>query len=132
MKLILTRIFFRPDGIFSELSDEKGKIIAKTLEHSYDLKPKLYDGGFVCKRGKHRLEGMTHDFETFEITGVKGHTNILFHTGNWNADSEGCVLLGSGIAQSSKGQMITGSKATFAEFLHLMNGLDSFELVVRT
>jgi Family of unknown function (DUF5675) len=132
MMLTLTRREMREDGIFSELTDEKGKIIAKTLEHSYDCKPKLYDGEFTCVRGKHRLEGMTHDFETFEITGVSGHTNILWHTGNWNADSMGCVLLGAGIAQSSKGQMITGSKQTFADFLSLLQGIDSFQLVVQS
>lgn len=131
MTLKLIRREFREDGIFSELLDENGKIIAHTLEHSYDSKPKLYDGGFVCVRGTHRLHNMV-PFETFEITGVQGHTGILFHIGNWNKDSDGCVLVGSGIAQSSQGQMITGSIQAFSEFMELLKDQDSFDLIVQT
>lgn len=141
MTLTLTRIFDRSDGIFSELTDEKGKIIARTLEHAYMFvndvskeryEPKLYDGTFTCKRSMHRLHGMKNDFETFEITGVKDHTNILFHWGNWHTDSDGCVLLGEGIASSSKGQMITASKQAFAEFMELLTGVNEFSLVVQS
>lgn len=129
MTYTLKRIEYREDGIFSELRDDKGVVVAHTLEHSYDKFPKLYKGTFNCVRGMHQL----HDakpFETFEITGVKGHINILFHAGNWNKDSEGCVLLGSGIVQSDKGQMITGSKVCFKEFMVNLAGANSFLLVV--
>lgn len=131
MTLKLVRRELREDGIFSELYDEAGNIIAHTLEHSFDCKPKVYDGEFTCIRGTHRLHNMV-PFETFEITGVEGHSGILFHIGNWNKDSDGCVLVGSGIAQSSQGQMITGSMQAFAEFMKLLDGQDSFILVVQT
>ena len=132
MTLTLNRKEFREDGIFSELIDESGKIIAYTLEHSYNCKPKLYDGEFTCIRGMHRLEGMAHDFETFEITGVSGHTNILFHTGNTNADSAGCVLLGTGVYQDSMGiKELTASRIAFNKFMDLLQGIDSFQLVVQ-
>lgn len=131
MTLRLRRIEFREDGIFSELYDPNGKILAHTLEHSYDLKPKLYDGTFTCVRGMHKLHNNV-PFQTFMIAGVTGHTGILFHVGNWNADSDGCVLLGAGIAQSSKGQMVTGSITTFTEFMTLLQGLDQFELIVES
>ncbi len=130
MTLFLNRREFREDGIFSELKDSEGTILAHTLEHSYNLLPKLYNGTFVCKRGMHQLEGTTKPFETFEITGVDGHTNILFHKGNWQKDTIGCVLVGMGIAQSSQGQMITNSKDAFNELMQLLSGLDSFTLVV--
>lgn len=130
MDLLLTRIESRHDGIFSELKDPKFKVIAHTLEHSYDSVPKLPDGTYTCIRGEHRLHNMTQTFTTFEVTGVEGHTGILFHWGNWNADSEGCILLGEGIAPSSKGQMITNSKVAFADFMKLQSGLNSFILTV--
>ena len=130
MTLYLCREEKREDGIFSELRDESGKVLFQTLDHSYDCVPKLFDGTFKCVRGMHRLEGMTSDFETFEITGVTGHTDILFHSGNWNKDSAGCVLLGLGIAQSPQGQMLTSSHQAFAEFIELTKGIDSFTLVV--
>jgi hypothetical protein len=127
----LNRREFREDGIFSELCDNKGNILAHTLEHSYDSKPKLYDGTFTCVRGTHRLHNNI-PFETFEITGVSGHSGILFHIGNWNKDSDGCVLLGSGIAQSSQGQMVTGSIQAFHEFMKLLEEQNSFTLLVQT
>jgi hypothetical protein len=130
MTLFLKREESREDGIFSVLDDASGKVLFYTLEHSYAGNPKLYSGTFKCIRGMHRLEGMTHSFETFEITGVTGHSNILFHAGNWNKDSSGCVLLGLGIAQSPQGQMITGSKQAFAEFIELTKSLDTFYLVI--
>jgi len=131
MTLRLRRIEFREDGIFSELYLPDGKILAHTLEHSFASVPKLYDGTFNCVRGVHKLHNNV-PFQTFEITGVSGHTGILFHVGNWNDDSDGCVLLGSGMAQSSKGQMVTGSMTTFTEFMTLLQGLDQFELIVES
>jgi hypothetical protein len=120
----------RPDGIFSQLSDQNGVVVAQTLEHSYNNLPKLYDGTFKCVRGPHRLNGMTEDFITFEITGVQGHTDILFHWGNYNKDSEGCVLLGQEMTESSMGGMVTSSKNTFAAFMAALEGVNQFMLVV--
>ena len=135
MTLVLTRNKFQEDGIFSTLTDEHGTVIARTLEHSYNNKPKMSSGSYGCKRGAHRLHNMTHDFETFEIEGVKGHDNILFHVGNYNADSEGCVLLGEKVVkacnQANSTMMVTNSKATFAKFMALLDGVDSFTLIVR-
>lgn len=127
--LKLKRREYRDDGIFSELVNSHGDVIAHTLEHSYKNLPKLYIGTFTCKRGTHQLH-KGPPFETFEVTGVNGHTGILFHKGNWNADSDGCVLLGEAIAHSDKGQMITNSTATFHHFMQLMTGLDTFTLIV--
>lgn len=131
MDLKLVRTTEGPEGIFSELRDAKfNKVLWLTAEHSYDGKPKLYDGTFTCVRGIHRL----HDnvpFEAFEITGVTGHTGILFHIGNWpQIDSDGCCLLGEGSAPSSKGPMVTASKQAFAEFMQRQTGLEHFLLTV--
>lgn len=135
MNLTLTRQEYREDGIFSILTDENGKVLAHTLEHAYDdgnggFAPKIPDGTWVCQRGPHRLHGMTADFITFEITGVAGHSDLLFHWGNWNKDSEGCILMGEGIAQSAQGQMVTASKVAFQALMDLQNGIDSFTLTV--
>lgn len=130
MDLILQRLEYKEDGIISELKDESGKHIAYTLEHSYDSKPKLNNGTHACVRGIHRL----HDgipFETFEITGVPGHTGILIHAGNFNADSDGCCLIGASYTTSNQGTMVTASKATFAHFMNMMNGVDQFNLSVQ-
>jgi hypothetical protein len=126
----LTRKQFRVDGVFSELSDSKGNIVAHTLEHSYGNAPKITNGVWKCVRGPHRLHNMTEDFITFEITGIAGHTDLLFHWGNYNKDSEGCVLMGEADVMSGNIEMITNSKATFAKWMTSLDGIDEFELTV--
>jgi len=106
-----------------------------TLEHAYPdsdggFYPKIPAGEYICKRGIHQLEGMATPFETFEITNVKGQINILFHAGNFNNDSEGCVLVGEKLGKYTHGQMIVNSKATFNNFMRMQNGIDFFKLTV--
>jgi hypothetical protein len=136
MDLVLRRKQFRADGIFGELADANGKTIAFTLEHAYDdgngsFVPKVQPGVYLCERGEHQLEHMAAPFSTFEITGVEGHTNILFHWGNFNRDSSGCVLLGTSMAAQSDGtQMITASRAAFEKFMNLQSDIPLFYLLV--
>lgn len=137
MRFTLKRTKFEADGIFGNLHNETGAIVAITLEHAYDsglgngsFDSKLQPGIYECNRGIHRL----HDgipFETFEVNGVKGHDNILFHVGNYNKDSEGCILMGQARALTpAKDYMITGSKYTFTKFMESLKGVDKFTLIV--
>lgn len=131
--MILTRTTRSKDGIFGELEDEGNKI-ATTLEHAYPsggvYLPKIPEGKFVCVRGDHQLKGMKKLFETFCIQ-VPNHTNLLFHAGNWNEDSAGCVILGQNIIPSYKGLMITSSEMTFINFMKYCINKDTFELIVK-
>lgn len=136
MDLVLTRTRSREDGIFGILKANDLSFQCVTLEHAYEdvdkgFLPKLQPGEYMCVRGPHRLHNMTSNFITFEITGVTGHTNILFHWGNYNKDSEGCVLLGDTIATSSNEEgMITSSRRTFSEFMKVQDGVAKFTLTV--
>lgn len=136
MNMILIRKEFRPDGIFGELKSDGGTFDAVTLEHAYEqpdgnFRPKIPPGQYVCFRGMHALFKVPHAFETFEIMGVPGHSGLLFHPGNYNNDTEGCVLLGSRVLKLGFGQqMVTSSKATFEEFMHSHVGEQSFQLTV--
>lgn len=132
----LIRTAFLVDGIFGRLYNDNGVPIAYTLEHSYlqsdgTYFPKLNAGEHKCVRGTHQLHNGI-PFETFEITGVPGHSNILFHSGNFNADSEGCILLGHNITYDSPSQkhMITTSKITFQEFMQTLENINEFQLTV--
>lgn len=142
MKLILTRLDLKKDGIFSTLVDENKTISFNTLEHSYltwaqRYSPKIASGTYTCKRGMHRLEHMTSDFETFEILGIpdfmgKDVTKVLFHWGNYNEDSEGCVLLGRRklFPPDSPKSMITDSRDSFKAFMDMLVGVNEFTLEV--
>ena len=129
MNLKLKRNSFTSNGIFGILMDDNYNKIAVTLEHAYPLlntyEPKIPDGVYTCVRGEHELSNL-QPFNTFEITGVPGHSNLLFHSGNYNDDSHGCILLGKTV----NGTMVTDSKRAFADFMALQDGLQTFILEV--
>lgn len=135
MNLSLNRFEYNEDGIIGHLVDEDGKYVAYTLEHAYlntgvDFEPKVPRGTYTCKRGQHTLHSVPNGFETFEILNVPGHTGILFHPGNYNNDSDGCVLLGTALLQTGSGKMITSSRLAFQGFMALQEGIDKFQLTV--
>ena len=136
MDLTLTDRHLQPDGCFGKLiATATGAEWLRTLEHAYPLggegyTVKVQPGVYQCIRGVHSLAGHPTPFETFEVTEVPGHTGILFHVDNWNADSDGCILVGVALAPSEAGQMITQSKVAFERFMALQMGCDAFQLTV--
>ncbi len=111
-------------GVFGTLEAAPGlKLI--TLEHNFNGAPKVPTGTYTCKRGIHELEH-GKPFETFEVTSVPGHTGILFHVGNFNIDSNGCILLGV----SDNGSSIGQSKIAFNRFIEALVGINEFTLEV--
>lgn len=138
MDLILTRTDERPDGIYGLLTDMNDVLVAHTLEHAYEhlaqygpyYAAKLPSGIYSCVRGLHRLHNGPQ-FDTFEVTGVAGHSGILFHVGNYNKDSDGCVLVGSRITKNGDDWAVTQSRVAFNKFMELQKGVDVFTLTVK-
>ena len=127
MYLRLRRMSFTEEGIFGIIFDPENNILFHTLEHSYDCVPKLSAGTYQCMRHPpNRLP-----YETFEVQGAppfQGNPvdGILIHIGNYNADSEGCILVGEDSAMN----MVTNSKMAFAILMELQSGVDEFTLTV--
>ncbi len=137
MDFKLKRFLFEADGIFSKMYDKDDNLLATCLDHAYDsglgngtFIPKIPDGVYKCVRGLHRLEHMNEDFETFEITGVTDHTNILFHWGNYNRDSSGCILLGSGMSRINGSNMLIHSRDAFNKFMQMQKEINEFTLTI--
>lgn len=138
MNLILKRKSAEEAGIFGCLSSLDGSaIVAQTLEHAFPIPdqpgqyaPVIPPGTYTCVRGMHQLAHMSAPFETFEITGVQHHSKLLFHTGNLNEDSEGCVLLGQSLGQLDGAKAVLESHDAFKNFMQLQTGLSTFPLVV--
>ena len=115
----------------------------ETLSHAYPVggtyQPIVMPGTYTCVRGVHRLQDGI-EFETFEITGIAGHSGLLFHSLNYNKDSHGCTGLGAsrvGYDSNKDGkiteldeEMITSSRATFAAWMKRLDGVDTFTLQV--
>lgn len=131
MTLTLTNNEFSENGIFGVLDDAEDMFALETLQRSYPTADgtwyaKLPPGSYTCKRGFHRLKNMIDLFETFEVEKVPGHTGILFHTGNENKESEGCILVGS----LREGNRIMQSRKAFQSFMDHLKNVDEFELIV--
>lgn len=127
LKLITT--LHTVKGIFGFITDMNDSELAVTLQHAYqlvtgDYEPKLQPGTYTCNRSQHELH--SGPIETFEVMHVPGHTGILFHYGNYNADSDGCILLGT----YADANQIYNSRVAFDKFMKLQTGVDSFTLIV--
>lgn len=133
----LSTTSYRGDGIYSELYSDETRFCV-TLEHAYEdadgnWRPKLLRGAtYTCRRGIHRLGHYNggEPFETFEVMGVPGHTGILFHPGNFNRDSDGCLLTGTQVKTANSEWWISESGNTFRHLMQTLFGIDEFELTV--
>jgi len=109
-----------PQGIIGVLTIDS-VIFCFTLERDDTfLKP----GCYHCQR----FHG-TKWKNTFEIE-VPGHTAVLFHSGNVEADTEGCVLLGATTGKLQGERAVLSSGETFKRFLNIMEKLNFFTLFV--
>ena len=79
---------------------------------------------YICKRHVSPSFG-----ETFLITEVPDRTKVLFHWGNWRSNTEGCILLGTGIMWEKRG--ITNSKHAFEKFMRIMKGYNIIHLTIK-
>jgi len=127
MRFRLQRVFRSAHGVFGVLAvDRVGAWypLAVTLERADDhLEP-------VIPAGKYKLEPTRFNrgnYPTYEVTPVKGHSRVLLHVGNFERDTEGCVL----VASSFEETWVSGSKRAFERFMDVAGGVDSHVLEVR-
>ncbi len=80
------------------------------------------EGIYICKRKISPRFG-----ETFEVTNVPDRTHIVFHWGNWERDTLGCILVGR---NTDYKHMITHSRLAFGDFMEHLTGIEEFELEI--
>jgi hypothetical protein len=113
-QLELKTVAIREDGAFSVLLWD-GRPFAVSVERTFeDGKPIIGNGAFLCTRSFYNKGG----YSTFEIQ-VPRHNLILFHKGNWEEDSRGCVIVAESFAVLD-----------FNELMSLVAGLSEFEMEV--
>jgi hypothetical protein len=126
--MILKRIAETEDGTFGVLITD-GAPFALTLERQWlnneRGKSCIPRGQYACERAMSPTFG-----ETFEVVDVPGRSHILFHKGNLDDDSHGCILVGEmfGVLHGDNG--ILASAQGYDEFMGKLEGIDSFLLVV--
>jgi len=86
---------------------------------------------YICKRYSSNKYP-----NTFEVTNVPGRSYILFHPGNTDDDTAGCILLGSSIGKLRKAhgvdvRGILNSGKTFEKFMGIMQHHNKFNLTIK-
>lgn len=132
----LVRLCVAPDGAFGVLLVDGVPAGPVTLERTYPLAEshprgpqfvKIPGGRYRCVRTWYYRGAV----ETFEVVGVVGHSRLLFHAGNAELDSEGCILVGRRFGFLGGKPAVLDSREGFREFIRLTNGRPSFDLAVR-
>lgn len=109
-----------------------GVPFATTLERTYELAghvqiTKIPPGTWTC-RSRFYLKGQ---YDTYEVMGVPGHFALLFHKGNLEDDSDGCILVGNGYGTVYQRPGVLRSQDGFLEFMRRTGGAAEFLLRVR-
>ena len=83
-------------------------------------------GEYVCERySSSKYSG------TFIVTNVPDRSYILFHTGNTDEDTKGCILVAEEFGYLDKKVAVLSSRKGFNEFMRRMEGLDRFLLKIK-
>jgi hypothetical protein len=131
MTYTLNRTSYSEDGVFGIVINDEGHTFY-TLEHAFYVNgayvPKVTAGTYTCVR----YDSPDHGYQVFTLKDVPDFQGqpvsyIEIHIGNYNKDSDGCILLGENQLQN----MITDSKDAFQKFMLSLAGQDSFQLVVK-
>lgn len=124
----IVRIEESGDGTFGVLS-LAGRAFCVTLEcpnmDNRQFVSCIPAGRYVCRRVLSPRHGWT-----FEVTGVRGRDDILFHRGNVAQDTAGCILLGRRFGSLGAHRGILSSDDAMDEFMATLAGEDSFELEI--
>lgn len=133
MRMTLKRIASNKDGTFGVLIYE-GIPFAVTCEREWlDNKTGVScipNGVYVCKRVMSPKFG-----DTFEITGVQDRSHVLFHWGNTQGDSKGCILVAEKFGTLKGHTAVLESRAPgegINEFLSLTKGVYEFSLDIHS
>lgn len=124
----LKRIAENKDGTFGVLIDGDVPFSLTCEDRWRDNKKNISCipyGSYICKRVKSSRFG-----NTFEITDVPNRTHILFHTGNTELNTHGCILIGERFEYYIDRVAVLSSKVGFQEFLKRTRDIDKFELII--
>ena len=125
----LIRIAYISDGTFGVLFDEDTPFCL-TLEREWNDNKRgescIPRGEYICKRVSSPKFG-----DTFEVCDVSGRSHILFHIGNIEDDSHGCIVTGEEYGEYKDKIAVLSSGRAFKEFKQRTHFLVEFKLEIR-
>ena len=128
----LVRTLVVDDGAFGVLqAPELPGFAVFTLERTFDQAGraqlvKIPPGLYTCRSTWFYRGG----YDTYEVERVPGASRILFHKGNVERDSEGCVLVGRRRGELAGVPAVLESGLAFDELMRRTGGRETFELEV--
>ncbi len=128
-ELVLKRIAHNGNGTFGVLLED-GHPFAVTLENQWRDNARdiscIPAGTYICQRVQSPRFG-----DTFEVMAVPNRSYILFHSGNTEDDTRGCILLGKSYGSLKGKTAILTSRLTVQSFMKRLEGKDTFTLTIR-
>jgi hypothetical protein len=142
-KLFIDRVITSTEGTFGVLSIEiifskEKKPFAITLEREWLNNQRgvscIPAGNYMCLRcntsPEYNFKDSPRFGDTFVVTDVDGRQYILFHSGNIDDDTHGCILVAEQYGSLHDSTAILSSRQGFGELMSLMKGKNEFELQI--
>jgi len=143
VELLLNRVISLPDSTIGTLSID-GVPFCFTLEdEKREVKvrgeTRIPDGTYEIKFRK-VISGLTekyrskYDWFTFhlELQGVPGFNYVYIHIGNYEHQSDGCILVGQGAMMEGKGWIMNSTLVFKQLYLKISEALNQGEIVCLT
>ena len=135
--IIIKRIAYTEDGTFGVLLSD-GVPFAVTLERQWlDNRRSVScipEGKYTVTRCNKSSDYGFRDSprfgDTFMVNEVPNRSKILFHKGNLDEDSHGCILVGEEYGTLSGDAAVLSSKKGFNEFLKIHRRANAFDLEI--
>ncbi len=129
-QMTLKRIASNEDRTFGVLLDNDNDPFAVTLEDPWKGNKVnvscIPADKYICKKRFSPKFG-----DTYEVTNVEGRTHILFHKGNTEQDTHGCILIGESFDYLGGDPAIINSGKGFREFMRKLYEHSTFILNIR-
>lgn len=126
MRFQLKRVAVHKFGAFGVIM-KSGIPFAVTLERTFEPDNRIVVpyGIVLCERSRYYKGG----YPTYELQ-VAGHSRVLFHKGNKEDHSRGCILVAESYHVFGNQPGIANSAGGFREFMRLTGGVEAFNIEV--
>lgn len=131
---ILTRTLETPDGTMGRL--RQWHVLEEENQGNRTNISSIPPAAYICKRVLSPKFG-----NTFEVTGVPGRSEILFHSLNTEEGTKGCIGLGLDVGflkvrdedsgEKTRKLAVLNSRIAHRQFMEHFNGVNEWILIVK-
>lgn len=113
----IKRVIISNQAILGIWKDEKGLELCRTLENPY--RDTIKDSAIPC--GSYEcVKDSVGRFKFYKVLNVPDRQNIEIHQGNYESDTEGCILVGESWAIMNNKLSVTSSVKTIEKLKKIL------------